>query len=83
MNLFFLIVQKRVLWRKISQCFSNVNGPHKALILSFVLKILLAVLFVISTYSNNLTQSRIWEAFAGVQSADTQYMKNLRGEEFA
>lgn len=82
-----LIVQKRVLWHKISQCLSNVNGPHKALIQSFILKILIAVLFVISMYSehfqNNLTQSKIWEAFAGVQSADTQYMKNLRREEFA
>jgi len=82
-----LIVQKRVLWHKISQYLSHVNISHKALIQSFILKILIAVLFVISMYSkhfqNNLTYTKIWKAFARVQSAYTWIMKNLRGADFA
>ena len=82
-----LIVQKRVLWHKISQYLSNVNGPHKALIQSFILKIVIAVLFVMSMYSehfqSNLTYTKIWKAFARVQSAYTWNMKNLRGADFA
>lgn len=77
-----LIVQKRVLWHKISQYLCNVNGPHKALIQSFILKILIAVLFVISMYlehfQNNLTYTKIWKALERVQSARTWNMKNLR-----
>lgn len=82
-----LIVQKRVLWNEISHCFSNVNGPHKALIQSFILKILIAVWFVITMYSehfqNNLTCTKIWKAFAKIQSAYTWSMKNLKEADFA
>lgn len=52
-----LIVQKRVLWHKISQYVSNVNGPHKAVVRSFILKIVIAVLFVISVHSEHFQNS--------------------------
>lgn len=81
-----LIVQKRELWHKIRQYLSNVNGPHKVLIQSFILKILVAVLFEISMYSvhlqNNLTYTKIWKAFKRVQSAYTWNMKNLKGADY-